>query len=187
MGEQKTSSHDSLDAIFEYFALDAEGKGAFRRSFKNQLLAGPLFPVSYKQAFAGSLVLQREMRQIIAEVDDLIGASASASVITAGRNDGPSVALQLYAIISPGITQERLNGYENYKIMAGGIDLASGTTYIHFMEEMKARLEAYEGAKRYVRFDKAENDENARLEHRITVLKAKIAELKPPLLQPYGN
>jgi hypothetical protein len=160
MGQTKTTTANDIDTLCTATGITVDQLAA---EFKTKLFAGALFPAPYKQSYDQNEDLQAEMKQITADLDDLVAANVSNSVIVASSGDANAVAAQLFPLVSPSINAVRLNRYTHYKT-ATTLGNVPGTSYLTFLETIKQKLTEYQS-----QFGEYDYDESAqKMRHRIT-------------------
>lgn len=168
--------------LVEVFAIDEEGKKAYAVRLKSLLWGAGVIPAKYKEQFAANnLAVKDEVAKMALQVNDLIGACASPTVISVAANDGAALADALFGVIGNAMDAEYLKKYPHFKMLALGLVGDDATNYLKFVELKRAKLAEYRKAIKYVKHDKAEADKNAQMENRITVLTEEATELETAL------
>ncbi|BBD63573.1 hypothetical protein NIES2109_64480 (plasmid) [Nostoc sp. HK-01] len=129
MGQQKTNEHANLASLYKEFGI---AEDSFVVAMKQKLFEGNLFPDAYKASYDGNGFLQTEMKKIVSDLNDLVGAANSRIEITANQKDTSAVAEQLFAIIGPSINQARLNRYPHYNTVRM-LGTGDATVYNNFL------------------------------------------------------
>jgi hypothetical protein len=156
MGQSKTTAANDINTLCTTTGITVDQLAA---EIKTKLFAGVLFPDFYKQRYDQNADLQAEMKQITADLDDLVAGNVTQNVIVASSGDANAVAAQLFPLVSPSINAMRLNQYPHYKT-ATTLGNVPGTSYLTFLETITQKLAEYQS--QFGEYDYDESAENMR-------------------------
>lgn len=177
MGTSRSEAHTGLATLCAQFGITRE---QLVPVFKTKLFAGPLFPAAYKQNYDANRLLQKEVRDIVLGLDDLVTGAASRSEIVAAKGDPGAVAAQLYGIVGNAITAARLNAYMNYYLMST-LGVQDVGVYAGSLNSVVQRLDAYKAQVDQSAYDPATLARNEQMDNRRAQLRGRTRELQTAL------
>jgi hypothetical protein len=177
MGASKSQAHTSLTALCAQFGITRED---LVPGFKTKLFAGPLFPAVYKQNYDANKWLQKEVRDIVLGLDDLVAAAVSRSEIVAGKGDGGAVAAQLFGIIGNAITAARLNAHMHYYLITT-LGVQDVGIYVGSLNAVVQRLDQYKAQIDPNAYDPATLAKNEQMDNRRAQLRGRSRQLQTDL------